>query len=270
MLRSWRKLLAAGVCVATFGLLGQACVTGDDPGGTLPPGDAGKTDSKVTDTGMEAEPPIDTGTAKDTKPVDESGCTPPAGKKCGVFPQCGCAPEEKCDITKPDGSTECSASGTLGLSQRCDKGSCMKGFACVGALCRPYCGTDTDCKGSASGVCHSVTTGGTTPTDIPGFKTCFVACDPSNPSKACALSGCSFLDSTTTTCAAAGTGKGAGACGSTDPNACAPGYVCLSTGDCRQWCRMTGSDCGTGTCGKLTLADGSSPTYLGTEYGVCP
>jgi len=272
MLRTVRSVLATGSCLVLFSMFASAgCVAGDDVGGgTI--GDAGKGDTKVTDTG---KPPVDSGTGGDgtssDTPVDDSGCTPPSGKVCAVYPQCGCASSEKCDVTGVDGTTSCLPDGTLDMNERCDKGgSCLKGFSCVGSICRPFCSSDASCAGTKKGVCHSVQ-GGTPPADIPGFKTCFIECDPLAPSKTCGASGCGFLDATTTTCSAAGTGKGAGGCGSSDPNGCAPGYVCLSTGECRKWCRMTGSDCTTGACGALSIdTAGTHPTWKGTEYGVCP
>ncbi len=272
MLRSALIATRSGVLVVLLGFSAVGCADAEDI--SVGRSDSGKTDAKVdgkTDTVGSPDTPIDdTGVTDTGGTVDTGGCTVPAGLKCGVFPQCGCASGEKCDVTGSDGATTCGPDGTLGLNERCDKGgSCSRGYACIGALCRPYCVSDSDCTGAAKGVCHTVTSG-TPPKDIPGFQACFTACDPLAPAKNCGKMGCGFLDTTTTTCSAAGTGTGIGACGASAPNNCAPGYVCLSSGDCKKWCRMSGSDCGGAACGKLTFSGGLSPSYGGVEYGVCP
>ena len=49
----------------------------------------------------------------------------------------------------------------------------------------------------------------------------------------------------------------------------APGYACLTSGDCKHWCRVGFSDCGAGK----TCTGFSAPNQLfvdGLEYGVCP
>jgi hypothetical protein len=225
-------------------------------------------DSSTPDTGA----PKDTAPADTfTPPVDTGACKPPSGVACSTLPQCGCSDGNNCDVTGVDGRTSCVPAGTKGKNQKCDAlGQCAVGLSCVFDVCLPFCSTTSDCAGVGSPTCRNVqyvdaTTKVTK--DVPGFKVCMQQCDPVNPSKVCGAStNCVFTSSTQTTCAAAATSTTAGTCAS-DPFTCAPGYVCVGTGDCRRWCRIGfAGDCPTGkTCGKLT----SAPTSGGIEYGVC-
>lgn len=209
--------------------------------------------------------PVDTGKA-DTGPTD-AACAPPSGVVCTTFPQCGC-PSQACDVTGTDGKTACVPAGTRGRHQRCtDYGQCARGFSCVYDVCMPFCGATSDCSAAVCRNVQYVDPVSKLTKDIPGFRVCMAQCDPINPTTACGSSTtCLFTSSTATTCAAAATSTTAGTCAA-DPFACAPGYVCVGTGDCKRWCRIgfTG-DCPTGkTCGKLTTA----PTIGTIEYGVC-
>jgi len=233
----------------------------------FPPDDT----SSTTDSTPSPDAP-DTGIGTDTTPPPpDTGCTPPVGKICGIIPQCGCKSGENCDVTGIDGTTSCVAAGTKGLNAACKAlGECSKGLTCIGDLCRPFCASTADCTGATAGACNNVqakdSTGKTI--DVPGLKVCFIACDPLNPSKTCGTAGCGFLSSGETSCVSAGTKTGAGGCSSTTPNACAPGYTCVSPTDCRRWCRVGfPGDCPTGkSCQSFSPP---APTYLGKEYGVC-
>jgi len=217
---------------------------------------------------VDSAPAKDTATPADTA-VKDAACTPPSGAVCSTFPQCGCSGSLACDVTGVDGKTSCVTGGSKTLNQKCtDSGQCAAGFSCLYDVCMPFCGSSTDCTGSGTPTCRNVqyVEAGTTK-DIPGFRVCMQQCDPINPSKVCGASTtCLFSSPTTTTCAAAATSTTAGSC-ATDGFACAPGHVCVGTGDCRRWCRIGfAGDCPTGkTCGKLT----SAPTIATIEYGVC-
>lgn len=248
-----------------------------DCGAAIGGGD-GATDEDTDVVPDEGLPPEDTradSTAVDTGKPDTTstdvGCSVPSGSTCSTFPQCGCSSSLACDVTSVDGKQTCVAAGTKTLNQKCtDFGQCAPGFSCVYDLCMPFCASTPDCTAAGSPGCRNVQyvdSATSTTKDIPGFKVCFQQCDPINPSKVCGASTtCLFSSPTQTTCAAAGTSTTAGSCAS-DAFTCAPGYICVGTGDCRRWCRVgfTG-DCPTGkTCGKLTTA----PTISGIEYGVC-
>jgi hypothetical protein len=78
-----------------------------------------------------------------------------------------------------------------------------------------------------------------------------------------ALNGCAFdLGESATTCTAAGTKTIVGACAA-DPYACAPGYVCVGSGDCRKWCT------GLTTCPAGTTCKFGPRVYGGINYGFC-
>lgn len=222
-------------------------------------------------------PPIDTGTDTPTTPT----CSPPApsGHVCGTLPQCGCPGTDNCDVTKVDGSTSCVASGATKFNQPCTTlGECAKGLSCVAGLCLPFCNGTPDCAAETGGaLCEQVMyvpTGSTTAAPVPGFMVCMQQCDPRSPSAICGTgNGCGFIDNAKgiTTCSSAGTATTAGSC-STDPLACAPGYVCVNgatagTSDCDKWCRVGHpTDC---TSPKKCLRFVTPPMFGTTEYGVC-
>lgn len=161
--------------------------------------------------------------------------------------------------------------GSKTAGQSCkDLGECAKGLTCVFGACQSFCASPGDCPKAGSSCLPVLYYDSATKTTkaIPGFTTCAAPCDPLTPSKVCgAGANCLFADPTHTTCSGGGTGIGAAACSSTNPFSCAPGYLCLSTNECRRWCRIGFSgDCPSGkTCGALT----DHPKLSGVEYGVC-
>ncbi len=253
--------------VLVLGPVLPACAQGTDlTYGT----DAGRSDTRVSvdeDTG--GTPPVDSGGgSKDTGP---SACTPTSGKTCDLFPQCGCPTGQNCNVSTTAGATKCYAAGTVGTNEKCTgNGQCDKGLQCVADLCVPFCKSASDCP-MADARCRTAqyTDASGAPADIPGYDICLAQCDPMNPSAACGANTTCFFPYTddTTQCAAAGTSKSVGGCAS-DTFACAPGYICVNSGDCLKWCRVGfSSDCtGTGgTCASFT----TPPMRSGIEYGVC-
>ncbi|MFO0568190.1 MAG: hypothetical protein U0263_21195 [Polyangiaceae bacterium] len=203
-----------------------------------------------------------------------AGCTPPvAGGLCDTSPQCGCTGTQACNVTSEAGTTQCTPAGTITPYNLCaNLNDCTKGYACVGSACKAYCETNTDCA-STGGACFQVNfTSAGTSKPIPGMKVCSKKCELQNPASACGAGlGC-YPDLQAvppkTDCAKAGTSTAAGACLS-DGTICAPGYACLSNGDCKKWCRAQfTSDCPTGK----TCAVWQAPNQViidGIEYGVC-
>ncbi len=245
---------------------------GPTTGGDADPLDEGILDEGVFDTG--SPPPLDTGTPGDAA-IDtgtgDSGCKPTDGAACSPVPQCGCGAGLNCDVTSVDGNASCVPAGLKTLGQPCkDLGECAKALTCVFGACQNPCVSTADCTKAGSSCLPVDYYDSATKTTkaIPGYRLCAAPCDPLAPSKVCGASvNCLFADATHTTCAGAGSGTGAGACSSTNPFSCAPGYLCLSTNECRRWCRIGFSaDCPLGkSCGPLT----DHPKLSGVEYGVC-
>jgi hypothetical protein len=192
---------------------------------------------------------------------------------CDTAPQCGCDPGDKCDVLDlATGDAICVSEGSVAPYQSCLFAGCIKGQACIGGVCKPYCDSLADCPG-ANRECRPVQIdSGGTPVNVPGMSTCTSACDPVNPALLCGAGlTCSFNAGwASTDCFPAGTGQGIGACAGSQ--GCITGYICVnnqSTGsqDCLQWCRIGNpNDCnGGGVCTPLQ----SAPTLGGQEYGAC-
>ncbi|MBE7479072.1 MAG: hypothetical protein HS104_03640 [Polyangiaceae bacterium] len=203
-----------------------------------------------------------------------SACTPPvAGGQCDTSPQCGCTGGQACNVTSEAGTTQCTPAGAVTPYNLCaNLNDCTAGHACVGSACKAYCESNTDCA-ATGGACFQVSfTSGGTSKPIPGMKVCSKKCELQNPASACGSGLTCYPDMQAvppkTDCGKAGTSTAAGAC-LTDTTACAPGYACLSNGDCKKWCRVqfTG-DCGTGK----TCQGWASPNEVivdGITYGIC-
>lgn len=257
-----------------FALLLIGCAEGELPSILASDGGTKKDTSGTTG---EATPGDDTEVpGDDTKPASDTSmpgtCSPPSGSTCQVFPQCGCTGSQNCNVTTTAGKMTCVASGSAGLHETCTAtGECKVGFQCIANVCVPFCNSDSDCTIPGSPRCKNaqyLPTGGTTPMDVPNLKICLAQCDVLNPTTVCGAKKTCFFpySDDTTECAAAGTSTVKGGCTS-NSYACAPGYVCVNTGDCFKWCRIGfPSDCPTGrTCTGFMTAI----TKGGTEYGVC-
>ncbi len=200
------------------------------------------------------------------------GCTAPVSGTCDTIPQCGCGSGLECQVTSNSGATQCVAAGSVQPYYACvNENDCTAGYSCVGGACKAFCAVDTDCA-STQGTCFQVQYTDTSgnPQPIPQFKVCSKKCALENPAAACGPTLSCYVDNSVTPvrtdCAKAGTATSTGAC-SSDPTACAPGYACLTTGDCKHWCRVGFSDCGAGQ----TCSGFGTPLMVGSvEYGVCP
>jgi hypothetical protein len=271
-------------CLSTLSLLlfavAASCAAGEtDPGETRD--NCRLRDCGAAVGGRESSPdeedegvPIeDTGTVlPDSAPADtkpDTACSVTSGAACALYPQCGCTGAMNCDVPPAnfgDGKAACVAAGMKTTHQKCTTtGECAKGLTCYYDVCMPFCAVTGDCTGAR---CNPVLyVDGTVVKSVPDMRVCMAECDPLNPSKACGASTtCLFPTATATTCAAAGLSTTATSCAS-NPFACAPGYVCVGSGDCKRWCRIgLAGDCPGGkACNKISTA----PTIGTIEYGVC-
>lgn len=231
--------------------------------------DAGK------DTRSDTTTPVDTA-IDDTGAVDtgpdapaDTGCKPPTGKVCSIYPQCGCDPGKACTIADTTGKTSCRAAGPKGVNEDCTLDSaCKAGLTCYLGICQAYCAKDEDCPtaGSSCLAQQYLPTGSTTPTEIPGKLLCHQKCNPLDPAPVCGSNTNCLVLLGRTLCSWASTNTGVGGCKSGNL-LCAPGWSCVSTGDCMKNCRVGfAGDCtGTKTCVKFT----DPPIVDGIEYGVC-
>ncbi len=227
-------------------------------------------------------------------------CTPTiSGSTCNVFPQCGCAANQNCNVENTKtGAAQCEAVGTVGLWGSCDPnqtgangdGVCVAGSSCVDGVCSPFCSVDADC-GGAHRDCVAVdsvnsSTGVATP--IPGFSICLSYCDPTNPqSSASGYTACGagvncfgntdgssycmapVTASGTQKVDCTGTGADIG-----DPTLCAAGYACIAgtfSATCYKQCHVSG---GTECTGTQTCHSQPTKLYAGTvgtttEIGYC-
>jgi hypothetical protein len=233
------------------------------------------------------------------KPVTPT-CTPTiSGSACNVFPQCGCAANQNCNVENTTtGAAQCAAVGTVGLWGSCDPkqvgangdGVCVAGSSCVDGVCSPFCSTNADCGGSNRDCVQvdSVNSSTGVATPIPGFQICLSYCDPTSPQSsangytACGAGvncfgntdGSSYCEAPVT---ASGTSKvdctgGGAAVG--DPTLCAAGYACIPStfsATCYKQCHVSG---GTECTGTQTCHSQSTKVYAGTpssttEIGYC-
>ncbi len=210
-------------------------------------------------------------------------CTPPSGSACVVYPQCGCAGTQACDITSTSGNAVCVAPGSVADWNLCTgSGQCKKGSTCVHDVCTPFCANvgapSGDCSGGAA-ECYQLQD--SNQNNIPNDKVCSLNCDPTNPQNATGFSPCGSgvncypdtdgyawcLGPTT----AGGTqGQDCTNGLNTDPTMCAIGYYCVPStfsGTCYRMCKVGGS----GICtGSTTCHSFSTKNYAGsTEIGYC-
>ena len=208
-------------------------------------------------------------------------CTPPAGSVCVVYPQCGCAAGQSCDITSANGNAVCAAAGTTPNWNSCSgAGQCQKGSTCLNGVCTPFCanlGTPSaDCGGDTE--CYQVQDGTKDPpVDIPNKKVCTRNCDPTNPQNATGYSPCgpgvNCLPDTDhyAWCIGATASGTQGKDCTNDGTKCAPGYACavdvFGAGTCYKMCHVGKSgECPSSTsCGSF-----GTKLYAGSvEIGYC-
>lgn len=197
---------------------------------------------------------------------------------CSLFPLCGCKPAENCVLVDQTGATTCILPGTTPLYAPCmSDGDCPRGTGCAGAVCKPRCLKDGDCK-EPKQLCIGETFGPAL-VPIPGAASCSAGCDffdASAVQTSCAQSVC-YMNWTqkgkcTPDCMPGTVGTKIGPLAKCQvPWDCAPGYYCVENGPnlgaCAKWC-ASDSDCTVPATCSLTAF--FPKCVLGpTTYGLC-
>lgn len=236
-------------------------------------GDAGSDGRASTVNSVEASTGDDAGKCEPTAP----------NFRCSLLQQCGCGPNETCDIT--DFKTlvnSCVTGGSLALGRKCDTTSqCQPGLACIFGSCRPYCGqAKAKCEGPGLGVC--VESYGSDGKPIPNSNACTINCDPMRPEGVCGAGAAClwfptlYAPEKVSDCDTPGTKAELAKC--TASEECKAGLTCahhptFNVDECERWCRLssggqTFNDCPSGfTCKDAYGAD--APVIGGIKEGVC-
>ncbi|HEY1956801.1 MAG TPA: hypothetical protein VGH28_14375 [Polyangiaceae bacterium] len=273
-------MIRASLCVfSVFCCVVSACATGGvgsgEDGGSIVGKDGGIVIGKDSGGGGNdaggggdaTKPPQDSG----LPPVDSGGncAKAPPSNVCGVYPQCGCAGQQTCEVdqTALDGSSSCIGAGSGAIGSACTQtqGQCAPGLTCIWNECHAYCGTDgSQCNDPNTNYCVNLTDNNSNP--IPNLLICHNDCQLQDASSCGGGSeGCIYFDVDKVDCYPVGPQT---TCSAANPQ-CAPGQVCVFDGIssymCSKWCRMNGSDCGALTCSAFA----TPPTVNGVEYGYC-
>src|SRR5262249_33285707 len=125
------SLLACAPGSGTFSDLAPGAEDGGYDGGTAEGGSHEQESGTTQDSG---------GGTRDSGP---GGCTTtPPSNKCGLSPQCGCGPNQTCNIVDAIGNVQCVNAGTAPAGNGCKTTSdCAPGLLCAGFVCKPTCST---------------------------------------------------------------------------------------------------------------------------------
>jgi hypothetical protein len=278
MIAACASALAFGfvACATADGTVGDVDAGGQDEGGPTATSDTGATPPKK-DAGSGGGGDLDSG---DPGTPEASVCVKaPPSSKCGVAPQCGCAPTETCDVLDNAGNVDCIAAGTAAPGKACTTtAGCALGSTCISGACKPYCpaGVSADGGGGACGIKGTSTCVHVGPPGkpIPNLSVCRIACDLVNPTSCDVLNapagivGCD-LDSTNQPDCFTAAATNPPSCASAR---CAPANVCVTLANdagsvCKKWCKVgDNTPCGAGTCSGF----GTKLLVNGVEYGACP
>lgn len=208
--------------------------------------------------------------------LEASTCAlPTPDSQCDTHPQCGCELGEKCDVVELDsGRAGCTPAGEAKPHQACSTlgAQCVAGSSCLGGACKELCTTSADCAGP-NRECRQVEIfSAGQAKKVPFLYACTAGCDPVSPGLVCGTGVSCLFTGAGTDCFASGGGTGPGGCTPTTGLACAPGFTCIDTTaqngehSCLKWCRLSASDCPSGSvCKELS----SKPSLGGVEYGAC-
>lgn len=239
------------------------------------------------------------GGQEDGPPVGGGNCE---DGTCDVYQQCGCAPDQACDLdgsSLATGATECREVASPGQTEsNCDAADqCAAGYSCLGVpgQCRKMCDEDADC-GSGRCVVQVIfenDSGGYE--DVPNALACTKPCVPNSPfDSGCPRDpamGCRVFTQDPdgnfgngdefdyTDCTQSGAGGDTFDCTELGDANCVSGFGCYvityeddtEFNECRQICVVSvagvaqENGCGSGSCNGF-----NPPSLVGdTEYGVC-
>ena len=271
-------LVEIAACGSGFPTLKTACMANTTTACVGVGGCAGAQTCKVDGSGFDVcvcgKSP-DAGTTPDASMIVDAGkdqndgCVRVAPNfLCGLAPQCGCGPQETCDVDYPaksTGETRCvqsTANGAIG--SRCTLTSqCAVGLACWNSTCKPYCAKEnTPCGLPKTNTCAQLYDTQNAP--IPNATVCGINCRLDDPTT-CGGSpnGCIWTGGNDTDCFDLSK-YNTFSCSQQSPW-CAAGYICLQNNTCAKACEV-----GKGFCGNLYCTPfGSAFIVQGVEYGVC-
>lgn len=266
-----------GASIATGVLVLVACsaptvpndlVSADPAPQKTPTGGARGSETKQADASVPPEPKAECKTV-------------PPNNRCGLTPQCGCGPNETCDVTnETTGATSCVTAGGATLGRPCvQSGDCLAGLTCQYGACRPFCeGARTKCTIGGTDLC--VEKLGSDGKPITNLTFCTLTCDPRQPAAVCGTNSCHWLEdyykpSSVSDCNRPGTTLPYSApCGG-DVD-CQPGFACIKHPkyglECERWCRIgVAGDCPTTPAGlKCVDVFGTrAPVINGVKEGLC-
>lgn len=232
---------------------------------------------KSTKSGTTTEVPEADASAPSSAPA--ACATVPPNNKCGLSPQCGCGPNETCEVTnETTGATSCVTAGSATLGRPCTQtGDCLAGNTCMYGACRPYCSkAGTTCAVGGTELCTDVI--GDDDKPMPNLSVCTIQCDPRVPSAVCGTNACEWFadyyapNNKISDCNFGGTKGALEVCEVTAD--CKAGLACNDHPkygpECEKWCRIgqTPSDCSAGfTCKDVFGAN--APVVGGVKEGLC-
>ena len=197
---------------------------------------------------------------------------------CDVYQQCGCAPDQACDLdgsSLATGATECREVASPGQTEsNCEAADqCAAGYSCLGdpGQCRKMCDEDADCGSGRCVVQVIFENDAGEYEDVPNALACTKPCVPQSPfDSGCPRDpamGCRVY-----------TQDPDGTFGNGDGD-CVSGFGCYvityeddtEFNECRQICVVSiGGVAQTGGCGTGTCNAFNPPSLIGdVEYGVC-
>lgn len=261
-------------CATADGAVGDVSDAGDETATPPSPAKDGSVPLKVDAGGGGGD--TDSGQPGDTDSGTACAKAPPSNK-CGVAPQCGCAPTETCDVRDNAGNVDCISAGTAGPGKACTTtAGCALGSTCISGACKPYCPAGVSVDGGKCGLTGTSTCIQIAPSGkaIPNLSVCRIACDLVNPTSCDVLNapagvvGCDLDNNNQPDCFTAAATNPASC--ATMP--CAPANVCVTLANdggsvCKHWCKVgDNTPCGAGTCNGFA----TKLLVNGVEYGACP